>query len=74
MECSAHPVAKRGIDGSLLSDAGHAAEAFRDDPRSIMVAIAGKIYNLYLRIGNPRLDEALNIVCVHRHAIINDAA
>src|SRR5215470_8914302 len=37
------PAPKRGIDRLMLLDPGHAGETLAHDPRSIVVAVAGKV-------------------------------
>ena len=52
VEHAAHPPAERRVDRLVLLDPGHAPETPRDDARGIMVAVAGQIGDLDLRIGN----------------------
>src|SRR6266481_9334193 len=67
MQDAAHLAAQRLIDDLMLLDAGLAAEGFRDHGCRIMVAIAGKIADRHLGVGDRCLDHLLDIAGVHRH-------
>ena len=64
-----HAAAQGLIDALMLLDAGLAAEALGDDPRLIMVAIAGQIDDLDPRVGDSLADQALDLGGWHRHNI-----
>ena len=54
--------AKRGIDRLVLPDAAQAFEASADDARRIMVAVAGKIADRHLGVGDRGPDQPLDLV------------
>jgi hypothetical protein len=64
---AAHLALQRLIDDLVLLDAGFSAERFRDHGRGIMVAIAGKIANRHLGVGDRGLDQGFDVAGVHRH-------
>src|SRR5262249_13969780 len=51
-----------------LLHTGLAAEGFRDHGRRVVVAIAGKIADRHLGVGDRCLDHRFDIAGVHRHA------
>jgi hypothetical protein len=69
VQLSAHASLQRLINHLMLLHALLAAEGRRYDARRIVVAIAGEIANLDLRIGKSRLDQRLNRFGVHRHTV-----
>src|SRR5262245_7593989 len=65
---AAHLALQRGVDQLMLLHARLAAKARRDDGRGVMVAVAGEVADRHLGVRDARLDQALNLAGVHRHA------
>src|ERR1700691_3086971 len=71
MQFAAHFALKRRIDDLMLLDAGFATKRFGDDGRRVVIAIAGKVADCYLGIGNARPDQPLNVICSHGHGYLH---
>src|SRR5687767_5292814 len=67
MERSAHAALKRRIDHLMLLDTGLAPEDCRSDGRGVVIAVAGKISDLDLRVRDRGLDQVLDLAGVHGH-------
>src|SRR3954470_12020046 len=52
VQLGAHAPAQCLVDALMLADQRLAAEALRDHPRFIMIAVAGEIHDLDPRVGN----------------------
>ena len=59
MKLPTHPAFKRRINGLMLFHSRNAAKTLRDDARSIMIAITGKIGNFDIGIRNRVPDHRL---------------
>src|ERR1044072_4299206 len=62
MQLRTHAPAQRLIDALVLADQGQAAEALGDDPRLIMVAVAGEVDDLDPSVRNALSDPGLALV------------
>src|SRR4051812_30276007 len=67
VKLGAHAPAQCLVDALMLADERLPAEAFRDHPRLIMIAVAGEIDDLDAGVGNPLADQRLDLVGRHRH-------
>src|SRR6266478_585725 len=67
MELAAHFGLEGVIDQLVLLHAGFAAECLREHGRGVVVAIARKIAYRHLGVWNTRLDQPLDVICLHRH-------
>src|SRR5262249_34381202 len=70
---AAHLALERRIDQLMLLHARLAAEALGNDRRGVVVAVAGKIADRHLGVRDARLDQALDLAGVHRHAALLEA-
>src|SRR5690348_14519249 len=58
---------ERRIDRLVLADPAHSFKASADDARRIMVAVAGKVADRHLGVGDRRLDQPLDLARGHGH-------
>src|SRR4051794_27179296 len=70
VKLSPHSIPKRRIHSLMLLDAAHPFEAPADHAGRVMVAIAGKIANADLSVGNRRLDQPVDVGGGHGHQLL----
>ena len=68
MQLAAHLALERIIDDLVLLHPGFAAKCLGQHGGGVVVAIAGEIADRDLCVGNPHLDQALDIACTHCHS------
>ena len=67
MEHTAHAALQGLIDHLVLLHPRLALEGRRDHPRRIVIAVTGEVFDQHLGIRQGVLDQALDLVLVHRH-------
>src|SRR5262249_8384464 len=68
MQLAAHFPLERGVNQLVLLHPGLTAKRLGDHGRRVVIAVTGEIANSYLRVGNARLDQPLDLLGVHRHS------
>src|SRR5688572_10446531 len=69
MQLGAHFAFEGGIDRLVLPHPVHASEAAANDPRRIMVAVAGEVADFDPRIGYRRDNHRLDVLRAHGHQL-----
>ena len=58
---------KRGIDDLVLPDPAQPGEAPADHPRGVMIAVARKVADRDVGVGDRGLDQRFDLARRHRH-------